>query len=160
PRRLLDLQLRLGVADDRAAVLLGDGVHRRDAALDGRDAPGHGDLGLWDAHAAERHAEALERVRAARGLGLRPGDLRHRPQAVEDLPREPDLVGEVVVDVDRVEVARRARVADRQVLVGRDRDGRDLVAGLHRAHAPRTMFDQVPTQTVAPSWLVETDSKV
>jgi hypothetical protein len=54
--------------------------------------------------------ERLERGRVAGRLGLRAGDLRHRPQAVQDLARQPDRLRELVVDVDRVEVARRARV--------------------------------------------------
>src|SRR3954447_16102065 len=155
-RPLLEDELGLGVADDRAPVLLGDGVDDGDAVLDAIDLPGHRDLALEHPHPAERDAQALERVRAAGRLGLRAGDLGHRPEAVEDLARQPDLLGEVVVDVDRVEVARRTGVADGQVPVRRDLDRRDLVA---RAH-PRTMFDQVPTHTVSPSWFSETDSNV
>src|SRR4051794_22059129 len=55
---------------------------------------------------------------------------------MEDLARQADLPGEVVVDVDRVEVARRAGVADGQVLVGRDLQRGDLVAGLHGCSLP------------------------
>src|SRR5512142_720742 len=42
-------------------------------------------------------------------------DLRHRPPPVEDATGEPDPLGVLLVDVDRVEVARRARVANRHV---------------------------------------------
>src|SRR5207247_448498 len=56
--------------------------------------------------------------------------------------------------------ARRARVADGQVAIRRDLQLRKGVALLQpgHAHAARTMFIQVPTHTVAPSWFSETDS--
>ncbi len=66
----------------------------------------------------------------------------------------PTWLGEVLVDVDRVEVARGARVAVREVLVGRD-----LELHLHRhCQAPLTMLVQVPRTTSWPSWLRDTDS--
>ena len=63
-----------------------------------------------------------------------------------------DLLGELGVDVDRVEVARRARVAVRQVLVRRD-----LQLDLS-TKTPLTMLVHVPRTTSWPSWFVDTDS--
>src|SRR5204863_8362283 len=65
---------------------------------------------------------------------------------------------ELAVDVDRVEVARRAGVAVRHVLVGRHPQLLDLVALVHERHPPRTMLVHVPRTTSAPSWLRDTDS--
>ena len=71
----------------------------------------------------------------------------------------PTCLGELVVDVDRVEVARRAGVAVRQVLVGSDLQLRDLSPGeASPRHPPLTMLVQVPRATSAPSWFVDTDS--
>ena len=70
---------------------------------------------------------------------------------------QPDRRRELLVDVDRVEVARRSRIAVRQVLVGRDPQLLDLVALVHSAHL--TMLVQVPRTTSWPSWLRDTDSK-
>src|SRR3954447_13378376 len=158
PGGLPDAEARLGVADDGLAVLLGHGVDDRDAVGHILDRARDRDLALGQPDAAELDGQALERIRAAAGLGLGPRDLRHRPQAVQDLARQPDLLGEVVVDVDRVEVAGRARVADRDVAVGRDLELGELLAGLH--HAPRTMLVQMPTHTVSASWFVDTDWNV
>ena len=47
-------------------------------------------------------------------------DLRHRPQPVQDPARQPDRQRELLVDVNRVEIAGRAGVAHGHVAVGRD----------------------------------------
>src|SRR4051794_21455475 len=160
PRPSLRAQLRLRVADDRLAVLLGDRVDPRDAVRHLGDGRAHHDLVLGQAHAAELDAQPPQRRRVAGRLGLGARDLRHRPQPVEDPPGQADLPGELLVDVDRVEVAGRARVADGEVPVGRDADLRQLLAGLERhRQTPRTMLVQVPTHTASPSWLVDVDSK-
>src|SRR6185436_5103789 len=98
------------------------------------------------AHAAELNREPLQAARVAPGrVGAGARDLGHRPEAVQDRRREPDLLGELAVDVDRVEVAGRARVPVRQVLVGRD-----LQLDVHET--PLTMLVQVPRTTSWPSW--------
>ena len=74
-------------------------------------------------------------------------------------PGQADGLGELLVDVDRVEVPGRARVADREVLVGRDAQRLELVARLQGHQTARTMFVQRPTQTVSPRWLTDVDSK-
>ena len=113
-------QLGLGVADDLLAVLLGDRVDDRAPVADLAHRAAHDDLLLGHAHAAELHRQPLQVRGPARRLGLRARDLRHRPQPVQDPPRQPDRARELLVDVDRVEVARGARVAIGQVLVRRD----------------------------------------
>ena len=116
----------------------------------------HGDLLLGHAHAAELDGEALQRARVAAGGGhVGARHLRHPVEAVEDVARQADLLGELVVDVDRVEVARGAGVPVRQVLVRRDLQLGDLIA---LGHTPLTMLVQVPRTTSSPFWLVETDS--
>ena len=93
-----------------------------------------------------------------------PRSLRHQPRRSKQGVRvrgltpglEVTLEHRLLVDVDRVEVARRARVAHGEVAVGHHGQRRDLVAGPH--HAPRTMFDQVAVQTVSSRWLSDTDS--
>src|SRR3954449_1699367 len=85
PGGLPDAEARLGVADDGLAVLLGDGVDDRDAVGHLLDGARDGDLALGQSDAAELDGQAPERVRAAAGLGLGAGDLRHGPEAVQDL---------------------------------------------------------------------------
>src|SRR4051812_48623826 len=75
---LLD-DLRLGVADDLVSALLGDGLDHRPAVGDLRHLTAHDELLLEQPDAAELDRQALERLRAARRLGLRPRDPRHRP---------------------------------------------------------------------------------
>jgi hypothetical protein len=96
------------------------------------------------------------RLSRSGGLGLGARDLGHRPQAVEDPARQADRARELVVDVDRVEVARRARVANGQVAVGSDLQVRQPLAGVH--HSPLTMQVHLPVQTRSPRWLSERDS--
>src|SRR4051794_13424039 len=146
--------LGLSVSDDGSPGLFCNCFYDRDAIFLLADRRAHDDLLLGHPHAAELHAEALEPVGTATALGLRPRDLGHGVEAVQDLAGQADLLGELLVDVDRVEVARRARVADREVLVRHHRQLRDL-----HAHTPRTMLVHVPTQTSSPSWLTERDSK-
>ena len=45
---------------------------------------------------------------SARRFGVSAGNLGHRPQPVQDPPRQPDALRELLVDVDRIEVARGA----------------------------------------------------
>ena len=76
---------------------------------------------------------------------------------MQDSPRQPDRPRELVVDVNRVEVTGRTRVANGDVGVGRHPQ-LDPVA-LAQAHcAPRTMFVQTPVQTGSPCWLTDSDS--
>ena len=56
---------------------------------------------------------------AARRLGLRARYLSHRPQPVQDPARKADGFGELLIDVDRVEVAGGTRIAGGEVLVRR-----------------------------------------
>src|SRR5271165_6805313 len=98
---------------------------------------------------------------STRRLCLGPRNLRHRPQPVQDTPRQAYRARELLVDVDRIEVSRRARIAHGQVPVGRNSDLGDLASWPklgHRAHTPLTMFVHIPRQTSSPRWLVETDS--
>jgi hypothetical protein len=60
---------------------------------------------LGDAHRAELDRQRGERLGASERLGVGTGDLGHRPQAVQDPARQTDRAGELVVDVDRVEVS-------------------------------------------------------
>src|SRR5512132_3051838 len=145
--------LRFALADDLPPVLLRLGLDRRHAVLDGLDARGHGELLLGEAHAAELHRQAPELARLADGAR----DLRHGPEAMEDAAREADRLRELLVNVDRVEVARRARVAVGEVAVRRDLELGALLSGFERAH--RRMLVQVAAQSVSPSWFVERLSK-
>ena len=110
---------------------------------------------LWTmAQVARAHTDAA-------GVRLGARDLGHRPQPVQDPPGQADRLGELLVDVDRVEVARGAGVAVGQEAVGRDTQLRKVLAVLQvvHAHTPRTMFVHVPVQTVSPSWRLDTLSK-
>ena len=72
-----------------------------------------------------------------------------------------DGLRELGVDVDRVEVAGRARVAVRDVLVGSHAQRRNLGAGLELGvchQPPLTMLVQVPFTVVWPSWFLDSDS--
>ena len=80
--------------------------------LTSRTVPLNDDLLLEHAHAAKLHREPLEPLRAAEGLGVGASHLGHRPQPVQDAAGEAHLLGELLVDVDRVEVTRGAGVAD------------------------------------------------
>ena len=86
------------------------------------------------------------------GLGVGASHLGHGPEPVQDPPGEADLLRELLVDVNRVEVARGAGVADRQIPVGGDLE-LELVAGLH--DSPLTMLVQVPVQTASPRWFAD-----
>ena len=69
------------------------------------------------AHSAELDRKPLQRARVARGhRGVGPRDLGHRPEPVEDAAGQADLLCELLVDVDRVHVARCLGVAFRQAL--------------------------------------------
>src|SRR5215211_4457948 len=152
-------ELRLGVADDPVAVLLGLEVDERAPVARLADRPTHHYLRLGEAHAAELDREPPQRRRvAARGQGARPGHQRHRVEPVEDVRRQADLPRELGVNMDRVEVARGARVAVRQVLVRGDPQLLDRLAVAH-AHPPLTMLVQVARTTSLPSWFTDTDSK-
>src|SRR5215210_6139136 len=150
--RLLWRQLGLYVLDDLVSALLGLGGddHAPLALLLHR--AGNRDLLLGEPHPAELDGQPPQAPRIATGgVDARPGHLGHRPQAVEDVRGQAHLLRELGVDVDRVEVARRARVAVRQIPVRRD-----LEVDVH--DTPLTMFVQVPRATSAPSWLVDTVS--
>src|SRR5207244_4187991 len=90
-------------------------------------------------HPAKLDPQAPELLRAARRLGLGARDLSHRVQAVQDAAREADLPGEVLVDVDRVEVAGRAGVADGEIAVGRDLQLRQARALAQPGHGQLTL---------------------
>src|SRR5436190_356610 len=92
--------LGLGVADDLLARLLGQRVDRRDSVGDLAHGRAHHQLLLGEAHAAELDAQARERLRPARGLGLGARHLGHHPQPVEDLARQTDGLRELLIDVD------------------------------------------------------------
>src|SRR5215217_7543441 len=134
---ILRAETGLPALDDLLSVLLGVARDRAVLARLRRD----GDLRLRQPHAAELDLEALQRQRVAGRLGLGARHLRHRPQAVQDPAGQPHGSRELVVQVDRVEVARRAGVAVGQVAVGSD---------LHR-----TMFVHRPSQTSSPRWFTE-----
>src|SRR6188472_4029201 len=139
---LVRFELGFRVPDDAVAALLRDQLDHDPAVVALLLRPGDADLLLREAHPAELDGEAPERARVASG-GVRAGPrhLGHRVEAVQDVRRESDLLRELGVDVDRVEVARRARVAVREVLVRRD-----LELDLH-GQTPLTMFVQVPRTT-------------
>src|SRR5215211_7466462 len=152
PTNLGGLELRLGVLDDLVVALGGLERHHGAALAALAIGAGDHDLLLRHAHPAELDRQAPQRARVTAG-GLRAGarDLRHRVEAVQDVRRQADLLGELAIDVDRVEVPGRARVAVRQVLVRRDPQ-------LDVHQIPLTMLVQVPRTTSWPSWLRETDS--
>ena len=116
-------------------------------AVDRLDGAGDDDLLLRQPHPAELDREPLQRPRIAAGerCGVGSGDEAHRVEAVEDVARQADRLRELVVDVDRVEVARGARVAVRQVLVRRDPQLRDRVSrrSSRPSQTPLTMLVQV-----------------
>ena len=127
------------------------------------DGAGDRHLLLGEAHAAELDREALQRARVAagdRGVGAR--DLGHRPEAVQDAAGQADRLGELGVDVDRVEVAGGARRSG----AVRHLSGVTFSSGIESpcfssaiCQTPLTMLVQVPCTTWSPSWLVETVSK-
>ena len=147
----LDLEL---VADGRHSVptkleIISDTGERRSV-----DVPAVDDAATPDAISSvpvqfEPLAGSRFRVRVAevrkRPVALCAGALRHRPQSVQDAARQADRFRELVVEVDRVEVAARARVAVRQVAVRSD---------LHL-----TMFVHRPSLTSSPRWFLDTDLK-
>src|SRR5947209_19400324 len=75
---------------------------------------------------------------------------------MQDPPRQADLLGECLVDVNRVEVSGRARVAHGHVRVGRDSELNRL--SLLQAHPPLTICVHVPVHTVSSRWFLDTDS--
>ena len=81
--------------------------------------------------------------------------LGHRPQPVEDPAGKADLPREVLIDVDRVEVAARARVTDGEIPVRRHLE-LERVARLHEP--PLTSSVHVPVTTVSPRWFSDTVS--
>src|SRR5262249_37215883 len=158
PRRSADPNLGHGIPNDALTALLGFGADDRGIAVDLANGPLDRDLLAEAPHSAELNAELPQRLGAAGGLGVGAGDLGHRPEAMEDAPRQADLLGELLVYVDRVEVARGPGVADGDVLVGGDLE-LDRVALLETHDPPLTMLVQVPMQTVSPCWFLDTDSK-
>src|SRR5690349_17684235 len=142
---VLPAELGLAVLDDRAVALTRGKLQPSVTCLGRRD----DDLLLGQADAAELHGQPLQLARvAAAGIDRCTRNLGHAPEPVQDVPREADRLRELGVQVNRVEVARRACVAEGKVLVRCD---------LQLAH--RTMFVQVPRTTSWPSWFFETDSK-
>src|SRR5487761_971256 len=115
-----DVELGLSVADDLVAGLLSDRVYDHVTVRGLADSARNDDLLLGDAHAAELDGQPLQRGGAAGGLGLRARNLRHGPETVQDPPGKTNRFGELLVDVDRVEVAGRSRITVGQVLVGGD----------------------------------------
>src|SRR5438270_793407 len=82
-RRSARLELRLGVADDLVAVLLGDGVDERPPVANLLDGAGHDDLLLRKAHPPELNREALEPAGVVAGSRrVRARDLCHPVEAV------------------------------------------------------------------------------
>src|SRR3954451_519737 len=129
---LAGFYFRYRVADDLVPALLRNGVDHNPAVALLRDRARHRDLLLGEAHPAKLHGQPLERAGVAAGGGrVGPGHLSHRVEAVEDVAGQARLLGELGIDVDRVEVARRAGVAVRQILVRRDLELRDGVALIH-----------------------------
>src|SRR4051812_21806955 len=150
--------LRLGVPDDPVLALRRLHVHHRGAVGHRAHASAHHDLLLREAHTAELNRETSHSPRIATGDGLYGArHLRHAVKPVKDVRRQADRRRELLVDVDRVEVARGAGVAVREVLVRRHPQLFDLVALVHSAHL--TMLVHVPRTTSWPSWLRDTDSK-
>src|SRR3954454_7766239 len=151
--------LGFGVADYLVPLLLRHRVDHGHSVAQLLDGAGHDDLLLGEPHSAELDAQAPELARvAARGGGVRARHLGHAVEAVEDVARQPDVAGELGVDVDRVEVARRARVAVRQVAVGRDLQLGNPLALVHlsllarcwstcRARPRRRPGSRTPTRT-------------
>src|SRR5512144_98661 len=105
-------QLCLGVPDHLIVALGGDRVDDHAPVAGLLDRAADHQLLLGEAHAAELDREALERARVAAGeLGVAAGDLGHHPEAMQDVAGQADPLGELRVDVDRVEVPGRAGVA-------------------------------------------------
>ena len=161
PPPSLQLNFCLSVADRLVFALCSDGVdHHRSPSTDltvplttisvsGAPMPRN-----W----TESRFSAPGRHRPSR-CGAR--DQAHHVEAVQDRVRQPDRLGELGIDVDRVEVARGAGVAVRQVLVGGDPQLGDLrrLRSTRPSQTPLTMLVQVPRTTWSPSWLTEMVSK-
>jgi hypothetical protein len=137
-RPTLRARARRRAADDRLALL-------RAVALTISRSPVAGSLTVelitiscsGTAIAAELDRQPLEMLGPAQRLGLRAREQRHRVEAVEDPPGQPDRPRELVVEMDRVEVAGGAGVADRGVAVGRDRSSASSSPGSGARSRPR-----------------------
>ena len=155
-----ELELGLGAADDPLALLLGDARRRARARRAPRARCRSRDLVLG--HARYRGTAPTRRLRcsgppAASVCARATWAIVQRPCRIA--PGQADRARELLVEVDRVEVARRARVADGEVAVGRDAQlgdrltlGRCELAPSLTAR-PARCGSSVPRQTSSPRWL-------
>src|SRR5215216_4344314 len=171
----LQLQLGLALAQDLLALLvLGVEADQDPGAVDlGHLALGGEGLAGLD-HGREADPQALDRGRVADPAGDHPGGHGHRVHPVGDHPGQADRLGDLVVPVDRVEVAGGAGVADQVQALDGLGDLGEGVARPHpgrvdpRAHAPLPRGGAVPrdsrvaltVQTGSPASVVISVSRV
>src|SRR5215207_898431 len=153
----LQLQLGLALAQDLLALLvLGVEADQDPAAVDlGHLALGGEGLAGLD-HGREPDLQSLDRGRVADPAGDHAGGDAHGVHAVGDHPGQPDGLGDLVVPVDRVEVAGGAGVADQVHALDRLGDLGEGVAGPHAgqvdpgAHARPSRGGAVPRDSRVP----------
>src|SRR5947209_4069663 len=151
----LDRDLGRALADDPLAPLLGLGLHGGNAVVHGGHRAADHHLLTQLSDPAELNRQSAELLRSSGRVGMRPCHLGHRPQPVEDAAGQPHLLGEPLVDVDGIEVARGSGVAhgDERVRSDLELDG---VALVH--DAPLTIWVHVPVHTVSSRWFLDTVS--
>src|ERR687887_1592890 len=150
------LQLGHSLGEHPVALLvLGPEADRDPAAVDlGHLAPGGEGLARLD-HRREADPQPLDRRRVARPAGHHPRRDAHRVHAVGDHAGQADRLGDLVVPVDRVEVARGAGVADQVGAFDRLGDLGQGVAGPDAGRVdggahPRSRSGAVPRDSTVP----------
>ncbi len=139
--------------DDPAAGLRGLRFDARHPVAHAADGAADGDLLPRHAHPAKLHGQPLEVLGSTGRVGVGTRHLGHRPQPVQDATGQPDSLGELLVDVDRVEVARGTRVAHGHIRIRSDLQLDRVALAQRHDSAPRTIWRQTPVHTVSPRWL-------
>src|ERR1039457_1812406 len=104
-------QLDARAANDRPRLLLRRGADDQPLPRPLLDDRADHDLVLGECDAAKLDREPLEMLGTSERLGLGARQQGHRVEAVKDPPGKPNRLGELIVEMDRIEVAGGAGVA-------------------------------------------------